>query len=92
MHQEILNEAKFSLTLVDEGLVAKTMLDMYEAEAIILEPAGALSVAGLELMKDKIVGKNVVCILSGSNNDITRLFEIKLRALIYEKKEAYYMV
>ena len=43
-------------------------------------------------MKDKIVGKNVVCILSGSNNDITRLSEIKLRALIYEKKEAYYMV
>jgi threonine dehydratase len=49
-------------------------------------------VAGLELVKDKIVGKNVVCILSGSNNDITRLSEIKLRSLIYEKKEAYYMV
>lgn len=43
-------------------------------------------------MKDQIVGKNVVCILSGSNNDITRLSEIKLRSLIYEKKEAYYMV
>lgn len=43
-------------------------------------------------MKDRIVGKNVVCILSGSNNDITRLSEIKLRSLIYEKKEAYYMV
>jgi threonine dehydratase len=49
------------------------MLDMYDGEAIILEPAGALGVAGLELMKDKIVGKNVICILSGSNNDISRL-------------------
>lgn len=43
-------------------------------------------------MKDRIVGKSVVCILSGSNNDITRLGEIKLRSLIYEKIEAYYMV
>lgn len=77
---------------MDEGLVAKTMLDMYSTEAIILEPAGALAVAGLELMKDRIIGKSVVCILSGSNNDITRLQEIKLRSLIYDKIEAYYMV
>ena len=46
---------------------------MYDEEAIILEPAGALSVAGLEVMQEKIAGKNVICILSGSNNDISRL-------------------
>jgi threonine dehydratase len=38
--------------LADEGLVAKTMLDIYDNQSIILEPAGALSIAGLELRKD----------------------------------------
>lgn len=59
---------------------------MYDSEAIILEPAGALSVAGLEFVKDRIVGKNVVCILSGSNNDISRLPEVRLRSQIYDCK------
>lgn len=49
------------------------MLDVYENQSIILEPAGALSIAGLELRKNEIIGKNVVCVLSGSNNDISRL-------------------
>ena len=51
--------------------------------------AGALSIAGLELMKDQIEGKNIVCILSGSNNDISRLPEIRLRCRLYQQKEAY---
>ena len=65
---------------------------MYNEEAIILEPAGTLGVAGLELVKDRIIGKNVVCILSGSNNDISRLPEVRLRSRIYECKEAYYIL
>ncbi len=65
---------------------------MYNEEAIILEPAGTLGVAGLELVRDRIAGKNVVCILSGSNNDISRLPEVRLRSRIYECKEAYYIL
>lgn len=61
-------------------------------QAIVLEPAGALSVASLELLKDRIVGKSIICILSGSNNDISRLPEIRLRSKIYQKLEAYYTV
>lgn len=68
------------------------MLEMYDEEAIILEPAGALAVAGLEAMRDEIVGKNVICILSGSNNDISRLPEVRVRSRIYENKEAYYIL
>ena len=60
------------------------MLEIYDSEAIVAEPAGVLSVAGLELLKDEIKGKNVVCILSGSNNDISRLHEIRLRSKIYQ--------
>jgi len=62
------------------------MLEMYNEEAIILEPAGTLGVAGLEVKKDEIVGKNVICILSGSNNDISRLPEVRIRSRIYECK------
>ena len=62
------------------------MLDIYMNQAIIVEPAGALSIAGLELMKDEIIGKNIVCVLSGSNNDISRLPEIRLRSRLYEQK------
>lgn len=68
------------------------MLEMYDEEAIILEPAGALSVAGLEAMREQIIGKNVICILSGSNNDISRLPEVRVRSMIYENKQAYYML
>jgi threonine dehydratase len=68
--------------LVHEGLIAKTML----------EPAGALGIAGLELQKDIIKGKTVICIISGSNNDISRLHEIRLRSAIYQCKEAYYLL
>lgn len=77
---------------MDEGLVAKTMLEIYDNQSIIVEPAGALAIAGLELRKNEIKGKNVVCVLSGSNNDISRLPEIRLRCRIYENKEAYYVV
>lgn len=59
------------------------MLEMYDEEAIILEPAGALGVAGLEYKKEEIIGKNVICILSGSNNDLSRLPEVRIRSSIY---------
>ena len=68
------------------------MLEMYDEEAIILEPAGALAVAGLELRKNSIIGKTVICIISGSNNDISRLPEVRLRSAIYQCKEAYYIL
>lgn len=87
-----MREVGLEVNLISEGLIAKTMLDMYDEEAIILEPAGALSVAGLELKKDQIIGKNVVCILSGSNNDLSRLPEVRIRSSIYEKKEGYYIL
>ena len=65
---------------------------MYNEDAIVAEPAGALSIAVLDLMADKIEGKNVVCILSGSNNDITRMEEIKERSLLYEGLKHYFIV
>lgn len=77
---------------VDEGKVCETILQLYNKDAIVLEPAGALSISALELFKEQIKGKTVVCIVSGSNNDITRMEEIKERALLYNGLKHYFMV
>lgn len=77
---------------VPEGWVCQTILDLYNRDAIVVEPAGALTLAALEFYKDQIKGKNVVCIVSGSNNDITRTAEIKERALLYAGLKHYFIV
>ncbi|REC50956.1 MULTISPECIES: threonine ammonia-lyase IlvA [Chryseobacterium] len=77
---------------VDEGKICETILKLYNKDAIVLEPAGALSISALEQYKTQIRGKNVVCIVSGSNNDITRMEEIKERALLYNGLKHYFMV
>ena len=78
--------------LVPEGKVCSTILQLYNEEAIVVEPAGALSIAALDDYADEIKGKNVVCILSGSNNDIDRMPEIKERSLQYEGLKHYFLV
>lgn len=80
------------MVTVDEGKVCQTILELYNKDAIVVEPAGALSVAVLDMYKDEIKGKNVVCLISGSNNDITRTEEIKERALLYSGVKHYFLV
>nr|WP_321407216.1 threonine ammonia-lyase [uncultured Carboxylicivirga sp.] len=80
------------MILVPEGKICTKILELYNFDAIVVEPAGALSVAALEFYADKIKGKNVVCILSGSNNDITRMEDIKERSLLYEGLKHYFIV
>ncbi|MGY8914317.1 MAG: threonine ammonia-lyase [Flavobacteriales bacterium] len=77
---------------IPEGKVCQTILDLYNRDAIVVEPAGALTIAALDYYKDEIKDKNVVCIVSGSNNDITRTAEIKERALLYGKLKHYFIV
>ena len=80
------------MVTVHEGKVCQTILDLYNKDAIVVEPAGALTVATLDQFKDEITGKNVVCLISGSNNDITRTEEIKERALLYAGVKHYFIV
>ncbi|MGX7417213.1 threonine ammonia-lyase IlvA [Carnobacterium gallinarum] len=77
---------------VEEGLVCSTILDMYTKQAIVAEPAGALSVAALEPYREEIKGKTVVCIISGGNNDINRMQEIEERSLLFEGLKLYFLV
>ncbi len=80
------------IILVPEGKVCTTILRLYNEEAMVVEPAGALTIAALDFYKDHIQGKTVVCVVSGSNNDIERTAEIKERSLLYEGLMHYFMI
>ncbi|MFT4072087.1 MAG: threonine ammonia-lyase [Dysgonamonadaceae bacterium] len=80
------------IVVVPEGHICTKILDLYNEEAIVVEPAGALSIAALDYYADKIKGKNVVCVVSGSNNDITRTEEIKERSLLFEGLKHYFII
>lgn len=82
----------YDINLVDEGRICSTILELYNEDAIVVEPAGALSIATLKDYADLIKGKNVVCIISGGNNDITRMEEIKERSLQYEGLKHYFII
>jgi threonine dehydratase len=81
-----------ALTAVPEGLVCVEMLDLYQADGIIAEPAGALATAALRQGVDLPPGSTVVCVLSGGNNDVSRYAEIWERALVHEGLKHYFLV
>jgi len=80
------------MLLVPEGKVSSTILQLYNEDAVVAEPAGALSIAALEQYNGNLKGKKVVCILSGGNNDIDRMQEIKERSLLFEGLKHYFIV
>ncbi|MGG4452618.1 threonine ammonia-lyase IlvA [Brevibacillus porteri] len=86
--QELLDD----IVLVPEGKVCTTILELYNSNAIVVEPAGALSIAALDYYRDQIAGKNVVCVISGGNNDIDRMQEIKERSLLHEGLKHYFVI
>tara|TARA_B100000780_G_scaffold192434_1_gene135565 strand:+ start:43 stop:1305 length:1263 start_codon:yes stop_codon:yes gene_type:complete len=89
---EICQQNLSDMITVPEGKICQTILDLYNKDAIVVEPAGALSVSALDFFSSEIRNKNVVCIVSGSNNDITRTAEIKERALLYANLKHYFII
>jgi threonine dehydratase len=89
---EICKQVIDDMHLVPEGKICSTILKLYNEEAIVVEPAGAISVAALDDYADQIKGKKIVCIVSGSNNDIERMQEIKERSLQYEGLKHYFLI
>lgn len=88
----ICKEVISDICKVEEGEVCTTILKLYNQNAIVVEPAGALSIAALNHYKEEIKGKNVVCVVSGSNNDIDRMQEIKERSLLFEGLKHYFII
>ncbi|MDN5203479.1 threonine ammonia-lyase [Fulvivirgaceae bacterium BMA10] len=89
---QICKEKLDKVITVPEGKVCSTILKLYNEEAIVVEPAGALTIAALDLLKETLKGKQVVCVVSGSNNDITRTEEIKERSMLYEGLKHYFII
>jgi threonine dehydratase len=88
----ICKEVLDDLHLVPEGKVCSTILALYNEDAIVVEPAGALSIAALDDFAGLIKNKKIVCIVTGGNNDIDRMPEIKERSLQFEGLKHYFLV
>ncbi|MFN8769669.1 MAG: threonine ammonia-lyase IlvA [Neisseriaceae bacterium] len=88
----ICNNTLSKTVLVPEGKICTTMIELYQNDGIIAEPAGSLSISALDFIKNEIKGKTVVCILSGGNNDILRYPEIMERSLVYNGRKHYLIV
>lgn len=78
--------------LVPEGKICSAILKLYNQDAIVTEPAGALTIAALDDYAGAIKEKNIVCIIGGGNNDIDRMQEIKERSLQYEGLKHYFLI
>ena len=89
---EVCREVLDDIVIVPEGAVCTMIIQMYNKSAIVVEPAGALATAALRFYADKIKGKRVACIVSGSNNDITRMEEIREKSLLYEGLKHYFII
>ena len=90
--REICAEVLDDIVVVPEGKICTTILELYNLNAIVAEPAGALSIAALDFYADRIKGKTVVSIVSGNNNDISRTEEIRERSLLYEGLKHYFVI
>ena len=89
---EICRRTLESVVVVPEGKVCTTVIELYQNEGIIAEPAGALAVSALDELAETIRGRTVVCILSGGNNDILRYPEIMERSLVHQGRKHYFLV
>lgn len=80
------------IVVIENGQVAQAMIDLYQNEGIVAEPAGVLSISALENVKDRIKGKTVVCLLSGGNNDLLRYPEVLEKSLVYQGRKHYFLI
>ena len=89
---EICKSNLSEIITVAEGQICQTILDLYNKEGIVAEPAGALALAGLEMLKTNFRGKRIAVLLCGGNNDILRMPEISERALLYANLKHYFLI
>ena len=78
--------------LVPEGKICQTILDLYNKDGIVVEPAGAIGISALELNSEMFMNKNVGVLICGGNNDFSRMAEIRERALFYSNLKHYFIV
>lgn len=89
---ELCKDSLNEVVSVPEGKVCSIILELYNNDAMVVEPAGALTIAALDQLSEQLRGKTVVCVVSGGNNDINRTEEIREKALLYEGKKHYFVI
>ncbi len=89
---ELCKDSLSEVISVPEGKVCSTILELYNNDAMVVEPAGALTIAALDQLSEQLQDKTVVCVVSGGNNDINRTEEIREKALLYEGKKHYFVI
>lgn len=89
---ELCKDSLNEVVSVPEGKVCSSILELYNNEAMVVEPAGALTIAALDQLAEQLRGKTVICVVSGGNNDINRTEEIREKALLYEGKKHYFVI
>ncbi|GMA20812.1 threonine ammonia-lyase IlvA [Arsenicicoccus piscis] len=88
----IVKESGAELISVPEGRICSEMLALYQVDGVIAEPAGALASSALGRFVHVQPGQDVVVVVSGGNNDVSRYSEIVERALVYEGRKHYFLV
>ena len=89
---EICREALAGVVAVPEGRLCTTVIELYQKDGIIAEPAGALAVSALEDLEGELEGRTTVCVVSGGNNDILRYPEMIERSLVHQGRKHYFIV
>ena len=89
---EICKSSIDQIVVVPEGKICQTILNLYNKDGIVAEPAGALAIAALDLLGDFLVKKSVGVLVCGGNNDIFRMPEIKERAMLYAELKHYFLI
>lgn len=89
---KICKEHLNQILVIPEGKICQTILEVYNKDGIVAEPAGALAIAALNSISDKIKNKSIGVLVCGGNNDIFRMPEIKERALLYAELKHYFLV
>jgi threonine dehydratase len=89
----LVRDSGAELITVPEGQICTEMLDLYQVDGIIAEPAGALASAALTGGAVRVEpGQAVVCVLSGGNNDVSRYAEVVERSLVHRGLKHYFLV
>lgn len=90
---QVVRDLVDEVVTVPEGAICTEMLELYQVEGIIAEPAGALATTyALQLAGTLPADETVVCVVSGGNNDVSRYSEILERSLLHQGLRHYFMV
>jgi threonine dehydratase len=88
----IVRELVDEVVTVPEGAVCTEMLDLYQVDGVIAEPAGTLASAAARGALRRPPRGPVVCVVSGGNNDVSRYAEVVERSMVHEGLRHYFLV